>query len=114
MLTLRSGYYFKIINLDMKAKYLICNSGGKKSINNIALKRPLTNPALLTSKTPVQYIVIVFEETHGFYNFFGNLPGANGMANLTHLLIRRSLILFTGMKPGLKEGDNAVKGQCPK
>src|SRR4029077_4195440 len=35
---------------------------------------------LMPATTPIEHVVIVFKENHGFDNYFGQFPGADGMA----------------------------------
>jgi len=34
----------------------------------------------MPATTPIEHVVIIFKENHGFDNYFGQFPGANGMA----------------------------------
>ena len=34
---------------------------------------------LVAATTPIEHVVIIFKENHGFDNYFGQFPGANGM-----------------------------------
>lgn len=38
-----------------------------------------------TGNAPIQHVVIIFKENHGFDNYFGSFPRANGDANMPHL-----------------------------
>ena len=40
-----------------------------------------TSTSVSADKTPIQHIVILFEENHTFDNFFGTYPNANGLNN---------------------------------
>ena len=37
----------------------------------------------MAPRTPIQHVVVIFKENHGFDNYFGTFPGANG-ATLAH------------------------------
>lgn len=40
---------------------------------------------LAAATGPIQHVVIIFKENHGFDNYFGSFPGANGDPNMPHL-----------------------------
>lgn len=46
-------------------------------------KKRIKKKVLNTS--PIQHVVIIFKENHGFDNYFGSFPGANSDANMPHL-----------------------------
>jgi phospholipase C len=41
---------------------------------------PAAGLHLMAATTPIEHVVIIFKENHGFDNYFGQFPGANGMA----------------------------------
>jgi len=61
--------------------------------------------------TPIQHVVIFFKENHGFDNYFGTFPGANGDATLPHLSDPPTVDPVHTHEAWLKRATNAVKGQ---
>ncbi len=52
------------------------------------VKQKTTATTVKTKKKtsiPIQHVVIIFKENHGFDNYFGTFPDANGVADLPHL-----------------------------
>lgn len=62
-------------------------------------------------KTPIQHVVIIFKENHGFDNYFGTFPGVNGVTNLPHLPDPPLNDPQHTHEAWLKRSTNAVKGQ---
>jgi phospholipase C len=70
-------------------------------------KAPL--PKLL--KNPIEHVVIIFKENHGFDNYFGTFPGANGDASLPHLPDPPQNDPQHTHEAWLARAKNAVKGE---
>jgi phospholipase C len=64
-----------------------------------------------TLKTPIKNVVIIFKENHGFDNYFGTFPGAEGVSNLPHLPDPPVNDPLHTHEAWLKRNTNAVKGQ---
>jgi phospholipase C len=62
-------------------------------------------------KTPLEHVVIIFKENHGFDNYFGTFPGANGDGNLPHLPDPPLNDPPHTHEAWLKRAANAVRGQ---
>ncbi len=62
-------------------------------------------------KTPIQQVVIIFKENHGFDNYFGTFPRANGEAGLPHLPDPPVGDPLHTHQAWLNRSTNAVKGQ---
>ena len=63
------------------------------------------------STTPIKQVVIIFKENHGFDNYFGTFPNANGVSNLPHLPDPPLSDQPHTHEAWLKRSVNAVKGQ---
>jgi len=61
--------------------------------------------------TPIRHVVIIFKENHGFDNYFGTFPGANGDSSLPHLSDPPTLDPPHTHEAWLKRKTNAVRGQ---
>ena len=82
----------------------------KKNRNTALKKYNHPNPKGLI-KTPIKHIIIVFKENHGFDNYFGTFPGANGVTNLPHLPDPPLNDPQHTHEAWLKRSINAIKGQ---
>ncbi|HEY6083347.1 MAG TPA: alkaline phosphatase family protein [Chitinophagaceae bacterium] len=93
------------------------NESGKAAAKKAGSgKSPATRPLKKKPKapppqTPIQHVVIIFKENHGFDNYFGTFPGANGVANLPHLPDPPLNDPLHTHEAWLKRSTNAVKGQ---
>ena len=38
----------------------------------------------MAARTPIEHVVLIVKENHGFDNYFGTFPGANGDPTLAH------------------------------
>lgn len=73
---------------------------GKKGIKKAA-----------SNTSPIQHVVIIFKENHGFDNYFGSFPGANGDPNMPHLPDPPANDPNHTHEAWLKRATNAVKGE---
>jgi phospholipase C len=82
----------------------------KKAVKPV--KKPGTKHKKLPgSNSPIKHVVIIFKENHGFDNYFGTFPGANGDASLPHLADPPTMDPVHTHEAWLKRATNAVKGQ---
>lgn len=65
----------------------------------------------ISFKTPIKNVIIIVKENHGFDNYFGTFPGANGVSNLPHLPNPPINDPQHTHEAWLKRSTNAVKGQ---
>lgn len=95
----------------MKSKTI--KPAGKKSaqIKKISTKKTKSAKA---AASPIKHVVIIFKENHGFDNYFGSFPGANGEAGLPHLSDPPAVDPLHTHEAWLKRKTNAVKGQYLK
>lgn len=54
----------------------------KQSAKKIRRKKTIKSTS---TNSPIQHVVIIFKENHGFDNYFGTFPRANGDPNMLHL-----------------------------
>lgn len=67
-------------------KKAVKKSVNKKSVKKVGEKgRGKKVVKSKATNSPIQHVVIIFKENHGFDNYFGTFPGANGDPNMPHL-----------------------------
>ena len=62
-------------------------------------------------QTPIEHVVIIFKENHGFDNYFGTFPGVNGITTLPHLPDPPLSDPVHTHEAWLNRAKKAVKGQ---
>lgn len=77
----------------------------------VTKKTPGKNAKKTSLNNPIKNVVIIFKENHGFDNYFGTFPGANGVANLPHLPNPPLNDPLHTHEAWLKRATNAIKGQ---
>lgn len=93
-------------------KRIIKATSKKKAIKKVAVKTGKRRiRKVVLNNSPIQHVVIIFKENHGFDNYFGSFPGANGDPNLPHLPDPPANDPNHTHEAWLKRATNAVKGE---